>query len=248
VITTQARSVLYIIACGGRPVGDLPQLVRYAQDHGWHVCVIATPSGMKFLDPDLLTALTGHPVRVHATIHDATRRYRAGIIADRGPLAEIRRSAANELAGLVADVGGPAVVTVAVDAGLGKTGVLGQVLQALDAPAAEGSAARERPVMLAARLDRLGEFRDAPSLGRALGLPGSPAAVLSRVAAGRPALLVLDQVDAFGAGSGRNPARLEAVAETLREARALSVRVLLACWAFDLEVREKMSGRYGTSR
>ncbi len=110
------------------------------------------------------------------------------------------------------DPAGAAVVTVAGDAGLGKTGVLGQILQVLDAPPATG----DRPVVLAARLDRLGDFRDAPSLGSALGLPGSPAAVLSRVAAGRPVLLVLDQVDAFGAGSGRNPARLEAVAETLR--------------------------------
>jgi hypothetical protein len=187
----------------------------------------------------------GHDGSVHAAIHDTTSRYLAGIITDRGPLAEIGRSAAGELASLVADTGGPAVVTVTADAGLGKTGVLGQVLHALDAPAAQGDAARERPVVLAARLDRVGEFRDAPSLGSALGLPGSPAAVLSRVAAGQPALLVLDQVDAFGAGSGRNPARLEAVAETLREARALSVRVLLACRAFDLEVDPRLADLAG---
>ncbi len=184
---------------------------------------------------------------VLATIQDTTSRYRAGIITDRGPLSEIRRSAADELAGLVADPAGPAVVTVAGDAGLGKTGVLGQVLQVLDAPAAAGDGARERPVVLAARLDRLGDFRDAPGLGSVLGLPGSPAAVLSRVAAGRPALLVLDQVDAFGAGSGRNPARLEAVAETLREARALSVRVLLACRAFDLEVDPRLAELAGVT-
>ncbi len=63
VITMRARSVLYIIACGGRPAGDLPEFVRHPQDHGWNVCVIATPSGMKFLDPGLLASLTGHPVR-----------------------------------------------------------------------------------------------------------------------------------------------------------------------------------------
>ena len=79
-------------------------------------------------------------------------------------------------------------------------------------------------VVLATRLDRLDGFRDAQELGTAMRLPGPPAAVLSRVAAGRPALLVLDQVDAFGTGSGRNPARLEAVTEALREARALDDR------------------------
>jgi phosphopantothenoylcysteine synthetase/decarboxylase len=55
--------VLYVIACGGRPAGDLPQFVGYAQDQGWDVCVIATPSAMKFLDPGRLESLTGHPVR-----------------------------------------------------------------------------------------------------------------------------------------------------------------------------------------
>jgi phosphopantothenoylcysteine synthetase/decarboxylase len=63
VITTPPRNVLYIIACGGRPAGDLPEFVRYAAEQGWDVCVIATPSGMKFCDPDGLAAATGHPVR-----------------------------------------------------------------------------------------------------------------------------------------------------------------------------------------
>ena len=59
----QARGVLYIVGCGGRPASDLPQFVRHAQDRGWDVCVIATPSGVKFLDAEALASLTGHPVR-----------------------------------------------------------------------------------------------------------------------------------------------------------------------------------------
>jgi phosphopantothenoylcysteine synthetase/decarboxylase len=59
----KAPGVLYVVACGGRPAGDLPQFVRHAQERGWDACVIATPSGMKFLDRAALTALTGHPVR-----------------------------------------------------------------------------------------------------------------------------------------------------------------------------------------
>jgi hypothetical protein len=59
----RSRPVLYIVACGGRPAGDLPPFVTFAQDHGWDVCVVATPSGMKFLDPSRLADLTGHPVR-----------------------------------------------------------------------------------------------------------------------------------------------------------------------------------------
>ena len=55
--------MLYIIACGGRPAGDLPAFVEDAQANGWEVCVIATPSAVKFMDLDQLANLTGHVVR-----------------------------------------------------------------------------------------------------------------------------------------------------------------------------------------
>jgi len=55
--------VLYIIACGGRPAGQLPAFVCFAQEQGWDVCVIATPDGTKFLDAARLADLTVHPVR-----------------------------------------------------------------------------------------------------------------------------------------------------------------------------------------
>jgi len=61
----QGQQVLYVIACGGCPAGQLPDFVRFAQGQGWDVCVIATPDGTKFLDADELAELTGHPVRVH---------------------------------------------------------------------------------------------------------------------------------------------------------------------------------------
>lgn len=57
------RPVLYVIACGGRPAADLPEFVTWARGEGWDVCVIATPSGMKFLDAPRLAEITGHPVR-----------------------------------------------------------------------------------------------------------------------------------------------------------------------------------------
>lgn len=57
------RPVLYVVACGGRPAGDLPDFVTRLHSHGWEVCVIATPSALKFLDIATLAELTGHPVR-----------------------------------------------------------------------------------------------------------------------------------------------------------------------------------------
>ena len=221
-----------------------------------------------FLDDHLAVELTAHDIwgflreacgfrptdwsrdqSVHARIHDETsplprrdhRRPRPG-------MTEIRRSAAGVIAELLATPGGPAVVTVAADAGVGKTALLGQVLDDLQARAAADPGDGCPQVVLATRLDRLDGFRDAHELGVAMRLPGSPAAVLSRVAAGRPALLVLDQVDAFGAGSGRNPARLEAVTETLRDARALGIKVMIACRAFDLEMDDRLAALAGITR
>jgi hypothetical protein len=57
------RGVLYVVACGGRPAGDLGPFVEEAQAAGWEVCVIATPSALKFMDLDHLAQLTGHVVR-----------------------------------------------------------------------------------------------------------------------------------------------------------------------------------------
>ncbi|HET6187417.1 MAG TPA: hypothetical protein VFE59_10490 [Trebonia sp.] len=185
---------------------------------------------------------------VHHRVHDETARYRTGIAEDRAPLTEIRRSAAGVIADLLAAPGGPQVITVTAGAGDGKSALLGQVLEDLQARAEADPGSGCPQVVLATRLDRLDGFRDAQELGTAMRLPGPPAAVLSRVAAGRPALLVLDQVDAFGTGSGRNPARLEAVTEALREARALGIKAMIACRAFDLEVDDRLALLAGVTR
>lgn len=182
-------------------------------------------------------------VSLHTAIRDATNRYRDSAAQDHGPLAEIRRDAAKDVAASLRDDDGPEVVTVIASAGMGKTAVLAQALGLL----ADHSDGTPAPLVLAARLDRLPEFHDGPSLGKALQLPGSPAAVLSRVAGGRPAVLVLDQVDAFGAGSGRRPELLDAVAEVVRDARRLGVRVLLACREFDVEMDPRLPSLIGAS-
>jgi phosphopantothenoylcysteine synthetase/decarboxylase len=56
-------AVLYIVACGGYTAGQLDDFVRRRQANGWDVCVIATPSGLKFMDTASLSKLTGHVVR-----------------------------------------------------------------------------------------------------------------------------------------------------------------------------------------
>lgn len=55
--------VLYVIVCGAGPAGEAGQLVELAQDRGWTVQIIATPSALAFIDVPKLEAQTGRPVR-----------------------------------------------------------------------------------------------------------------------------------------------------------------------------------------
>jgi phosphopantothenoylcysteine synthetase/decarboxylase len=55
--------VLYVVVCAAPAASDVEDLVRLAQDGGWRVYVIATPLGLRFVDADRLTSLTGEPVR-----------------------------------------------------------------------------------------------------------------------------------------------------------------------------------------
>lgn len=88
---------------------------------------------------------------------------------------------------------------------------------------------------LALRLDRLAPTARADVLGRELGLPASPPAVLASVSQGGRSVLVIDQLDMVSTSSGRNPQFFECVSELLRLAAAQpEMRVVLACRTFDL--------------
>ncbi len=118
-------------------------------------------------------------------------------------------------------------VLVTGEAGIGKSGVMLQVVEELlDAGI---------PVV-ALRADQL-EFTPLPDeVGKQIGLPGSPASVLAAMAQRRHCALVIDQVDALSLASGRNPDLFECVCEIIRQAQAHpNMRILLACRKFDLD-------------
>jgi hypothetical protein len=115
-------------------------------------------------------------------------------------------------------------------AGSGKTGcVIGLVEEAK----------RRGMAVLAIRLDRVKPVTSASELGRELGLEDSPALVLEAASARRPALLVIDQLDAVSTVSGRSSEFLDAVHGLLSEARALRERmplhIVVVCRGFDWE-------------
>lgn len=57
--------VLYLIACAAGPAQYVDQAVKLAQERGWDVCVILTPSSAAWWERRMgeLETLTGHPVR-----------------------------------------------------------------------------------------------------------------------------------------------------------------------------------------
>ncbi|WP_331748224.1 flavoprotein [Streptomyces sp. NBC_00648] len=67
---TKTRT-LYLIACAAPPARRLEIPIRAAQQAGWDVCVILTPSAYRWavedskgeIEIEALEALTGHPVR-----------------------------------------------------------------------------------------------------------------------------------------------------------------------------------------
>lgn len=58
-----SRGVLYVIACAAPPAREVGTLITAAQQEGWTVCLLVTPSAVRFLDAGALGVLTGHPVR-----------------------------------------------------------------------------------------------------------------------------------------------------------------------------------------
>lgn len=62
-MNNHGQPVLYTIVTGSPAARDVGKLVDLAQTDGWDVCVIASPNGYRFIDPNSLAAKTGHPVR-----------------------------------------------------------------------------------------------------------------------------------------------------------------------------------------
>ncbi|WP_263166783.1 flavoprotein [Streptomyces sp. SCSIO ZS0520] len=59
------KPVLYLIACAAGPAQYVDEGVRAAQEAGWDVCLVLTPSAARWWEPRMaeMAELTGHPVR-----------------------------------------------------------------------------------------------------------------------------------------------------------------------------------------
>jgi len=167
-------------------------------------------------DPHVRTALSYVRDRYLA---DSAKEVIAGSQLERGEVAS--------LVDRLSDAEGPRRILVAGSAGRGKSVVLAQTVRHLEANGA---------LVLPFRLDQVDLAAQPEVVGRGLGLPGSPTRVLGALAAGDPAVIVIDQLDAVSQVSGRDPQYYTCVETMLRDVDAFpNLRVLLACRDFDLD-------------
>lgn len=129
------------------------------------------------------------------------------------------------------------------EAGVGKTGVMLQVLDKLQ---------NQGIPILTFRADRLEPVQLPDQVGKQLDLPGSPAIVLANIAQKRDCVLIIDQLDAVSLASGRNPEFFDCLHEIIKQAQAHpNIKLLLACRKFDLDNDhrlKRLSGEKGIAK
>ena len=156
---------------------------------------------------------------------DATKRYLVGVRQTliQGRLIP-RAKTAEVIDRLTGEQPGDCVLTG--QAGAGKTGCVIEIVNKLRTKGLQ---------VLAFRLDRHMDANTVTELGKRLDLEESPALVLSAAAKADnvPAVLIIDQLDAVSAMSGRSSAAFNVVEQLLMEAKAASIGTVVVCRAFD---------------
>ncbi len=119
-------------------------------------------------------------------------------------------------------------VLVTGQAGVGKSGVIHQAMEAL---------IQKGVPLIAFRVDCLEPTQSPNQVGEQLEkLPTSPAHVLGNIAQGRDCVLVIDQLDAVSTASGRISDFFDCVELIVDQAKDYQkMRLLLACRKFDLD-------------
>lgn len=152
----------------------------------------------------------------------------------------IPRDEVNSILDQLTSAEGKCGVLVAGEAGVGKSGVILQSVEALH---------KNGVPIIAFRVDSLNPTNSPDQVGEQLELPGSPAHVLANIAQGRDCVLIIDQLDAVSNASGRNPQFFECVEQIIEQTKTFPrMRLLLACRKFDLDYDyrlKRLTSEYG---
>jgi hypothetical protein len=188
-----------------------------------------------FLREKGISPRTGSHPALSERVRELTDRYVRGVQQARPPrLPLLPRAEVDRVVQALTAPDGPRTVAVTGPPGGGKSTVVASVCERLT-----GLGVVVGPM----RLDVAAEAATAESLGgqEDIGFGGPPGRILGRAAAGELAVLIVDQLDAMSALSGRGEPVLEGVRETLGQARAIpSVRVAVACRSHDLKYDRRL--------
>ncbi|WP_444962052.1 flavoprotein [Nocardiopsis sp. M1B1] len=108
------RKTLYVVVCAAGPASDVGKLVDLAQEQGWTVQVMATPSAVSFIDVEALEKQTGRPVRSQHRTPGDSRSPKADAII----IAPATFNTINKLANGIADNYALDVVNEAIGLGV----------------------------------------------------------------------------------------------------------------------------------
>lgn len=162
-----------------------------------------------------------------AVVHTTNGRYLSQLKKTMIAHAEIPRDEVRQIGDILTGSDQKRSVLLTGEAGIGKSHILFQVIQAIQTHGWP---------WVAFRVDRLQPTTLCDEVGVQLGLPASPAQVLANIARGKECLLVIDQLDAVSQASGRNPEFFECIDEIIDQAEAHpNMHLLLACRKFDLD-------------
>ncbi|MFH8992920.1 NACHT domain-containing protein [Streptomyces sp. NPDC017940] len=208
-------------------------LNQYLQPEPQHTAPATSPSPTGCSHPDLSTANSDR-----RAVRQAQRRFLRRTERVRPPFGLAVRPQAQELFDRLLAGDGPSTIVCDGPAGMGKSTVASEVIDMM--------AVRGWPV-LPFRMDEVeADDRTAEAVGRRLSLPSCPDTLISRVANGGPALLVVDQLDAVSTYSGRIPDVFEAVDEMLEAlADAPNVKVVLIARTVDVEKDPRLTSLIG---
>lgn len=165
------------------------------------------------------------PAAARQAVVEATDRYLTGVRRNLIQGSLIPRGETDEIiARLTGEQPGDCVLVG--QAGSGKTGCVIEVVENLLAKGIQ---------VLAFRLDRHMSATSTIDLGQRLALQESPALVLNAAAKldDARAVLIIDQLDAVSAMSGRRSDAFDVAEQLLIEAKAASIGTMIVCRAFD---------------
>ncbi|MEW6211624.1 MAG: ATP-binding protein [Acidobacteriota bacterium] len=174
----------------------------------------------------------GKDPHVLSAVDEANNRYLFNLRQEAISGKMIPREEAHRAVGILTSSSGKRSVLLAGEAGVGKSSVIYEVIEALR---------NQGWPVVAFRVDRLTPTQLPDEVGKQLSLPGSPAHVLAAIAQGRDCALVIDQLDAVSLASGRHIQFFECINEIIKQAQAHSnIHLILACRKFDLDNDDRL--------